>query len=183
MANCTCPRTACDCAQPVAPGSNLDHITRGVARELATYCSTHGCSQSDVLSRLSRVPAPSPHSKRNSRVVSTRLPHEMLKALDRTARKLGCSRGEYVRRSLSQLAAGQAKDPASLFASLAADLGLPPGATPGDVIVALQDIAEQIGAPAAPAPLSPGQIAACRKAGIAPDVFRSRRSKVSVRRV
>ncbi len=184
----------CDCSHPVTPGSPLDVVTRGIARKLAGYCREQGCSQSEAINRLTRS---------TSKAVAARVPNAQHARILRVASQLGVTPGEFVRRVL--LASSAGADPASVLAKITADLGLPDGASPDDVLAAVQGLLAAL-APSSPASpptankrplgwslapsrrpaagpkLSQHEVAACHKAGLTPAEFVTRK-RTLVRRV
>jgi len=151
----------CDCAHPVAKGSALDVMTRGVARQLAKYCADNGCSQTEALDRL---------TSKTSTTLAARVPKGAAREVKRTAAALGVTPGEYLRRAIVLLAKGKtaATDPEKILEQVALDLNLPQGATPEQIVEALQAVVASLEAPPAPAPAVPAPAPA------APPVFASR---------
>lgn len=63
MTSCNCSNARCDCHEPVEPRTALalsaggstvvgTRLTKGVARELARYCASRNCTQSEVLRKF-----------------------------------------------------------------------------------------------------------------------------------
>jgi len=162
----------CDCHDPVSKGSHLDHLTRGVARKLVDYCSTHACSQSEAIARLNAAPGRAVALGRSqSKVVGSRVPLAQYAKIKITARAMGTTPGQLIRRALdSAFAGGTPQDPQSLLGQIAADLGLDPSASPADVVKAVQALCD--GLDAAPAPANaapkPGKAAPANAAPPAP---------------
>jgi hypothetical protein len=139
----------CDCNEPVRLNSPLDIMTRGVARQLARYCSTNGCTQSEAVAALERTGRGL--TAASSRVLSTRLTHTALSRVQGTAAKLGIKVPDLIRLSVQALVDGaNAADPASVLGQLAAALSLPDSAAPSEILTAVQALVDALDPSAAP---------------------------------
>jgi hypothetical protein len=138
----------------------------------------------------------------SSRVIAARVTHPQAQQIQSYARSLGVPVGALLRTLASQAATPE-QSPADKMASIAAILGLPDSSAPADVISAVQELADSIGAdPSAPpdsdpsaAPatasgygkgpttsqLSRAEILACAERGLAPAEYLSFRNGHSAR--